>query len=94
MMSSISFAQPLKPAEKKQIIFNATPENPNGISLGLDETYIPQINRENQFSIDVSKMSYKQIGQLEKDNNNSAIHQLYDEAVAKLAKLKKIKKME
>ncbi len=94
MISSISFAQPIKPTETKQIIFNATPENPNGINLGLDETYIPNINRENQFSIDVSKMSYKQMVQLEKENNNSPIHQLYDEAVNKLAKLKKIKKME
>jgi hypothetical protein len=94
MQSSISFAQPVKPPERKEIIFNATPENPNGINLGLDITYIPKINKENQFSIDVDKMSYKQMVQLEKDNNNSPIHQLYDEAVKKLAELKKIKKME
>ena len=94
MQSSISFAQPVKPPERKEIIFNATPENPNGINLGLDITYIPKINKENQFSIDVDKMSYKQMVQLEKDNNKSPIHQLYDEAVKKLAELKKIKKLE
>ena len=93
MMSSISFAQPIKQADTKQIIFNATPENPNGISLGLDSTYIPKINRENQFTIDVIKMSYKQIGKLE-DNNNEPIHQLYEEAIEKLSKLKKVKKLD
>ena len=91
MMSSISFSQPIKPTETKQIIFNATPENPNGVNLGLDSTYIPKINRENQFSIDVSKMSYKQIGKNE-NNNSDPIHQLYDEAVKKLADLKKMEK--
>ena len=95
VMSSISFAgPPVKPPEKKQIIFNATPENPNGVNLGLDQTYIPNINRENQFSIDVSKMSYRQLGQLEKISNNSPIHQLYDEAINKLSKLKKMKQAE
>ena len=95
MMSSISFAgPPVKQQEKNQIIFNATPENPNGVSLGLDQTFIPNINKENQFSIDVSKMSYKQLGQLEKISNNLPIHQLYDQAISKLEKLKKIKKME
>ena len=94
LMSSISFAQPVKKVEAKQIIFNSTPENPNGVNLGLDETYIPNINRENQFSIDTSKMCYKKLGQLEKNNNNSPIHQLYDEAINKLSELKKIKNNE
>ena len=93
MMSSISFSQPIKPTETKQIIFNATPENPNGVTLGLDLTYIPIINRENQFSIDVSKMSYKQIGKNE-NNNIDPIHQLYDEAVQKLTHLKNMQKNE
>ena len=93
-MSSISFAQPIKPTETKQIIFNSTPENPNGINLGLDQTFIPNINRESQFSIDAAKMSYKTVGQLEKENNNEAIRQLYDEAINKLTKLKKIKNID
>ena len=92
--STISFAQQIKPIESKQIAFNATPENPNGVSLGLDETYIPKINRESQFSIDAGKMSYKTIRQLEKENNNEAVRKLYDEAINKLTKLKKIKKIE
>ena len=93
-ISTISFAQAVKPVESKQIIFNATPDNPNGINLGLDETYIPKISKESQFSIDTSKLSYKTVGQLEKENNNEAIRQLYDEAINKLTKLKKIKKVE
>ena len=95
MTSSISFSQPIKKVETKQIIFNQTPENPNGVNLGLDETFIPIINRESQFSIDASKLCYKQLGQLEKtNNNNSPIHQLYDEAINKLSELEKIKKLE
>ena len=93
-MSAISFAQPIKPIEARQIAFNATPDNPNGINLGLDETYIPKINRESQFSIDAGKLSYKTVGQLEKENNNEAIKHLYDEAIDKLTKLKKIKKID
>jgi len=93
-MSAISFAQPIKPIEFKQIAFNATPDNPNGINLGLDETYIPKISRESQFSIDAGKLSYKTIKQLENENNNEAVKHLYDEAINKLTKLKKIKKVE
>ena len=92
--SAISFAQPIKPIEAKQIAFNATPDNPNGINLGLDETYIPKISRESQFSIDAGKLSYKTLRQLEKENNNEAVRLLYDEAINKLTKLKKIKKVE
>jgi hypothetical protein len=93
-ISFASFSPAIKPQESKPIVFNATADNPNGINLGLDQTYIPKISKESQFSIDTDKLSYKTVGQLEKENNNETIRKFYDEAINKFTKLKKIKKIE
>ena len=41
-ISLVSFTPVIKQAEVKPVIFNATADNPNGINLGLDHTYIPR----------------------------------------------------
>ena len=63
-----------------------TVENPNGINLGLDNTYIPIIKKENQFTIDVRKMSFKQIKQAEQDNVENPFELLRQEAIEKRRK--------
>jgi len=90
-ISLVSFTPVIKQAEEKPVIFNATVENPNGINLGLDNTYIPIIKKENQFTIDVRKMSFKQIKQAEQDNVENPFELLRQEAIEKISKIKKMK---
>ena len=87
-ISLVSFNQPIKQQQEiKQVVFNATAENPNGINLGLDNTYIPVLNKENEFTIDAEKMSFKQ--------NRQEIENPFDkfrqEAIEKISKIKKDK---
>ena len=69
-ISYISFTPAVtKKTEIKKIIFNKTQENPNGIDLGLDTTYMPKLYKENEFYLDAERMSYKQINKYDKETN-------------------------
>ena len=69
--SSISFSpiNVTKKSDAKKIIFNKTPENPIGIDLGMDTTFIPKLYKENEFYLDAERLSYKQITKFEKEKN-------------------------
>ena len=86
-ISLVSFNQQIKPQEMKPIIFNATAENPNGINLGLDNTYIPVLNKENEFTIDAEKMSFKQ----KREEMENPFEKFRQEAIVKISKIKKNK---
>ena len=89
-ISLVSFTQQIKPQETKPVIFNATVENPNGINLGLDNTYIPVLNKENQFTIDAEKMSFKQ----KREEMENPFEKFRIEAIEKISKIKKNKEEE
>ena len=86
-ISLVSFHQNIKQPEAKAVIFNVTSDNPGGINLGLDNTYIPVLRKENEFTIDVNKMSFKQNAQ-EIKNPFDILRQ---EAIQKISELKKNK---
>ena len=90
--SSISFS-PInvpKKSDAKKIIFNKTQENPGGIDLGLDTTFIPRLNKENEFYLDADRMSYKQINKFEKEKNyKHSDNVLRDQAEKKISELQK-----
>ena len=86
-ISLVSFQQNIKPPETKQVLFNVTSDNPNGINLGLDNTYIPVLNKENEFTIDANKMSFKQ----NKEEIENPFDILRQQAIEKVSKLKKNK---
>ena len=90
-ISLMSFTPVIKPPESKPVIFNATVENPNGINLGLDNTYIPNLIKDNEFTIDVSKMSFKQNKEFDPNEVRNPFEQLKQEAIEKVSKMKKIK---
>ena len=90
-ISLASFTPVIKQQETKQIVFNATVENPNGVNLGLDNTYIPILNKENEFTIDVSKMSFKQNREMKQNKKGNFFENLRQEAIEKISKLKKNK---
>ena len=90
-ISLASFAPTIKQPEAKQIVFNATDDNPKGVNLGLDNTYIPKLNKENEFTIDAKKMSFKQRKEIEDNDDKNFFEQLRQEAINKLNKLKKNK---
>jgi hypothetical protein len=81
--SDISFAakNPSNKTKQKLIIFNKTSENPNGIDLGLDITFIPKL--ENEFYFDSERMSYRQFNIDEKDINNKISDNLLREEAEK-----------
>ena len=90
--SSISFS-PInvpKKSDAKKIIFNKTQENPVGIDLGLDTTFIPKIQKENEFYLDAEKLSYKQINKYEKEKNYKySDNFLREQALKKISELQK-----
>ena len=90
-ISLVSFTPMIKPPEPKQIIFNATVDNPNGINLGLDNTYIPTLTKEDEFTIDVGKMSFKQMKQFDQNKVESPFDQLRQLAIEKISKIKRNK---
>ena len=87
-VSMASFNPAGKQQEVKQVVFNANSENPKGISLGLDNTYIPVLNKENEFTIDAKSMSYKQNKESDPEKMHSCFEQLREEALEKIKKLK------
>ena len=61
-ISIISFAGNSRNLENRNSLINS-PENPFGISCENNDSFFLRINneKENEFTIDMSKMSYKQI---------------------------------
>ena len=90
--SSISFS-PInvpKKSDAKKIIFNKTQENPVGIDLGLDTTFIPKLHKENEFYLDAERLSYKQINKFEKEKNyKNSNNILREQAEKKISELQK-----
>ena len=85
-ISVVSFAN--KQPDPKPIVFNATSDNPNGINLGLDDTFIPKIEKESEFTIDLNTSSYKQFGTDENLLNNiNPYETLRQEAIEKIAQV-------
>ena len=91
-ISLMSFATNLvsvKP-QPKQILFNVTNDNPKGVNLGLDDTYIPVLEEENEFFIDGEKLSFKQRGKLNDDSKKETdFEKLRQKAIYKIEKAKK-----
>ena len=87
--SDVTFTPAAKQPENKQIMFNITNENPMGVNLGLDNTYIPILNQENRFTIDINKMSFKQFGQINSENFTNPEIILHKQAVEKVQKITK-----
>ena len=96
-ISLMSFATNLVTAkpQPKQLVFNVTNDNPNGVNLGLDDTYIPVLEKENEFYIDGEKLSFKQRGKLNEDlKKETEFEKLRQKAIAKVLKSKKDKTAE
>ena len=94
MSSEISFSPNLIKPQPKEVLFNVTSENPNGINLGLDETYIPHLEPENEFFIDGNKLSFKQKGKNEEVTKSTEFEKLRQKALDKYTKLMKEKNVE
>ena len=94
--SDISFVQKNIPKNhSKKIIINKNSENSNGIDLGLDVSFIPRINKESEFYLDIIGMSYKQKFKYDKNKNYKISDNiLREEAEQKILKLKQKKKVE
>lgn len=88
-VSLVSFTPKMVKPEVQQVIFNATKENPGGVNLGLDNTYIPVLSIEEEFIIDVDKLSFKQRGQIENEyNKDNEFDKLRQKAIEKISKIK------
>ena len=90
-ISLMSFTPNMVKPPAQQVLFNVTNENPNGINLGLDNTYIPVLEPENEFFIDADKLSFKQRGKIDEFDKERVKSILRQRAESKIEKLKKIK---
>ena len=87
--SFVSFTPKISKPEIQQVVFNATKDNPKGINLGLDYTYIPVIPKENEFTIDADKLSFKQVGKAENEmKKETEFEKLRQKAIEKISKIK------
>ena len=94
-ISLMSFTPNMVKPPAQQVLFNVTNENPNGINLGLDETFIPVLEKENEFYIDGDKLSFKQRGKVQDDfKKETEYDKLKQKAQAKIEKLKRVKDAE
>ena len=93
-ISLMSFTPNMVKPQAQQVLFNVTNENPNGINLGLDNTFIPVLEPENEFFIDADKLSFKQRGKIDEFDKERVKSQLRQKAELKIEKLKKIKDAE
>ena len=96
-ISLMSFSPNLIKPQAQQVMFNVTNDNPNGINLGLDDTYIPILDPENEFYIDGDKLSFKQRGKSKTKNDftkQSEFEKLRQKALDKIQKLQKAKENE
>ena len=89
-MSEMSFVPKIsKNNLLKQIIFDRTSENPNGIDLGLNLTFIPKLSKENEFYFDPERMSYRKININDKNKDYKIFDNiLKEEAEQKILSLK------
>ena len=88
-ISLVSFTPKISKQEPQQVVFNATKENPTGINLGLDNTYIPFLQKENEFFIDANKLSFKQRGKGgEEITKETEFAKLKQKAIEKISKIK------
>ena len=87
-ISLVSFSPMVKQQEIKPLIFNANSENPNGINLGLDNTYIPTLSKDDEFTIDAKNMSYKQNKQTDPNKIKNPFERLREEAIEKIEMIK------
>ena len=88
-ISLVSFTPKINKPEGQQVVFNATKDNPKGINLGLDSTYIPGLTKENEFIIDADKLSFKQIGKTENEiKKENEFEKLKQKAIEKISKIK------
>ena len=95
-VSMMSFSpNVIKPPQKNEVLFNVTSENPKGVNLGLDDTYIPVLEPENEFFIDGDKLSFKQRGKQHEDmKKETEFEKLRQKAINKIEKFKKSKENE
>ena len=88
-ISLVSFTPKIIKQEAQQVVFNATKDNPKGINLGLNNTYVPELNKENEFMIDADKLSFKQRGKNENESKKEEeFEKLRLKAIDKISKLK------
>ena len=90
----MSFSPNMAKPPAPQVLFNVTNENPNGINLGLDNTYIPVLDSENEFYIDGDKLSFKQRGKNNDFKKEIEKEKLRQKAMDKIQKLKNLKNAE
>ena len=93
-ISLMSFSPNMAKPPAPQVLFNVTNENPNGINLGLDNTYIPVLDSENEFYIDGDKLSFKQRGKNNDFKKEIEKEKLRQKAMDKIQKLKNLKNAE
>ena len=86
-LSVVSFTQKKSNPNIQEVSFNVTKENPKGIHLGLDNTYIPKLNEEEEFIIDANKLTYKQ-NQEKIYKKEEEYEKFKQKAIEKLQKLK------
>ena len=94
-ISVISFAAKNKTIEHRNSLISS--ENPFGISCENNDIFLMSLNKEkeNEFTLDINKMSYKQTNLNEKYEPNNLYEILRQEAVEKISKAtKQIKKEE
>ena len=88
-ISLVSFTPKITKQEPQQVVFNATKENPTGINLGLNNTYIPNLAKENEFLIDANKLSFKQRGKGGQEiTKETEFDKLKQKAIEKISKIK------
>ena len=93
-ISLMSFTPNMAKPPAPQVLFNVTNENPNGINLGLDNTFIPVLDPENEFYIDGDKLSFKQRGKNADFKKEIEREKLRQKAMDKIQKLKNLKNAE
>ena len=93
-ISLMSFTPNMSKPPAPQVLFNVTNENPNGINLGLDNTFIPALDPENEFYIDGDKLSFKQRGKNADFKKEIEREKLRQKAMDKIQKLKNLKNAE
>ena len=94
-ISMMSFTPNMVKPQVQPVLFNVTNENPNGINLGLDETFIPVLEAENEFFIDGDKLSFKQRGKTQEElKKEIEFDKLRQKALEKIKKLQNEKNNE
>ena len=90
-ISVMSFAANKQPLEQRNSLIFQSAENPFGINFENNDSFFMKLNKdkENQFTIDMNKMSYKQLGLIDKNEKAELFEELRLEAVEKVSKAAK-----